>query len=172
MNEVRWREQLDSWHRLHEWSAQILAESASLVIREPPSSWWSPWESKQPQTRLCYQFQPNSNKKKSISPQQNMFCAFLNLDTSPRQVYLYNVSIVELYYLSVYDGNCNMAVHKRNIQIAKATFLGGCVLSWFLPFFLFFQSQDLFSLHENGCHKVQQYTQSFLKTASITLCIL
>lgn len=76
MNEVRWREQLDSWHSLHGWSAQILAESASLVIREPPSSWWSPWESKQRQTRLCYQFQPNSNKKKVFVRNKICFAHF------------------------------------------------------------------------------------------------
>lgn len=65
MNEERWCEQqLVSWHSLNGWSAQILAESACLVIRALPSSWWRPWESKQQQTRLCYHFQPNDNKKK------------------------------------------------------------------------------------------------------------
>lgn len=67
---VQWTERggVNSWSYdiVCAWSTQILAESASLIMGDLPSSWWRPWESKQQQTRLCSHFQTNYNKKKEL----------------------------------------------------------------------------------------------------------
>lgn len=75
MNEKSWCEQLVLWHSLHGWSPLIMAESALLVVRELPSSWWSPWESKQQLIRQCWVgILAKDIKKKYLSRTEYVLC--------------------------------------------------------------------------------------------------